>query len=591
VSIGSTLAEARRSAGLTIAQVSEKTRIRETIIREIESDDYAACGGDFYARGHVRAIARVVGTDPVPLIAEYDANLRAPEEITAAEAFQPAMPADRRRPASKREPASRRDPVGKRDPVGQREPAGAPRPAPVREPKPARERKPARDPAAPAAKSAWARKLAPRAGSAPAAAFSAGDETPPPTKFLPAVDPALAVPAADPVPAVPASPVPAQAAQAADSVPAVDPVPAAPSARAAAAADPVPTVPTVQALLAADPVPTVPTVQTLTETDSGPITEPVPVVPALPAAVPGPGFTGGMSPLAERVSRAAEGAASRLAAGASQLAGGASRLAARTPELAGGVSRLASRTPELAARMPGLAGRMRQLAASRPQLAGRTPRPNWTIVLAVALLAAIGVLGYNLAGSSGSPRSTAQAGGSTHPAAGQAAHDKPRPAPARAAPAPSPTAAQAQPLSPVSVTAFGPGGAGQGDNPNLAPLAITSNPSAGWHSDWYSTASFGDMQSGTGLLLDMGKTVTVTSAQMTLGSPSGADLQLRAGDSPSLTGLSPVVTASNVGGDLQLSLSKPVTCRYVLIWFTGLPPDPSGTFQASVSDVRLAGQT
>ena len=71
--IGGALAEARSEAGLTITQVSERTRIRETIIRDIERDDYSACGGDFYARGHIRAIARVVGTDPVPLIEEYDA--------------------------------------------------------------------------------------------------------------------------------------------------------------------------------------------------------------------------------------------------------------------------------------------------------------------------------------------------------------------------------------------------------------------------------------------------------------------------------------------------------------------------------------
>jgi cytoskeletal protein RodZ len=79
MSIGAALAEARSSAGMSVSQVSERTRIRETIIREIERDDYSSCGGDFYARGHIRAIARVVGTDPVPLIKEYDAR-RPPEE-------------------------------------------------------------------------------------------------------------------------------------------------------------------------------------------------------------------------------------------------------------------------------------------------------------------------------------------------------------------------------------------------------------------------------------------------------------------------------------------------------------------------------
>ncbi len=79
--IGGALAEARSEAGLTVTQVSERTRIRETIIRDIEHDDYAACGGDYYARGHIRAIARVVGADPVPLIEEYDAEHLPPPEL------------------------------------------------------------------------------------------------------------------------------------------------------------------------------------------------------------------------------------------------------------------------------------------------------------------------------------------------------------------------------------------------------------------------------------------------------------------------------------------------------------------------------
>jgi cytoskeletal protein RodZ len=92
VSIGDTLAEARRQAGLTVTQVSQQTRIRETIIRGIERGDFSACGGDFYARGHIRSIARVVGVDPDALIAEYDAAHGAPHSIRAAEVFEPSTP-------------------------------------------------------------------------------------------------------------------------------------------------------------------------------------------------------------------------------------------------------------------------------------------------------------------------------------------------------------------------------------------------------------------------------------------------------------------------------------------------------------------
>ncbi len=62
--VGEALAEARGQAGLTVTEVSQRTRIRETIIRGIEGNDYSACGGDFSARADIRSIAEAVGADP-----------------------------------------------------------------------------------------------------------------------------------------------------------------------------------------------------------------------------------------------------------------------------------------------------------------------------------------------------------------------------------------------------------------------------------------------------------------------------------------------------------------------------------------------
>ena len=100
VRIGAALAEARDQAGLTVTEVSQRTRIRETVIRGIEGDDYSACGGDFYARGDIRSIARAVGTDPEPLIREYDLIHRAPGVLSAVslnELLSPAQAPRRRR--------------------------------------------------------------------------------------------------------------------------------------------------------------------------------------------------------------------------------------------------------------------------------------------------------------------------------------------------------------------------------------------------------------------------------------------------------------------------------------------------------------
>jgi cytoskeleton protein RodZ len=75
VSIGQALSGARLDAGLSIDDISAKTRLRGTVIRAIEADDFSLCGGDFYARGHIRTLAGLVGLDPVPLLTEYDATI------------------------------------------------------------------------------------------------------------------------------------------------------------------------------------------------------------------------------------------------------------------------------------------------------------------------------------------------------------------------------------------------------------------------------------------------------------------------------------------------------------------------------------
>src|SRR5262249_10193253 len=103
--------------GLTVAEVSQRTRIRETIIRKMEEDDYSECGGDFYARGHIRAIAKAVGADPGPLIEEYDTQHRAPgamgtvslDELLATSAHAAhRRRADRPRASAPGPPARRR---------------------------------------------------------------------------------------------------------------------------------------------------------------------------------------------------------------------------------------------------------------------------------------------------------------------------------------------------------------------------------------------------------------------------------------------------------------------------------------------------
>jgi len=316
MSIGETLAQARREAGLSVAQVSERTRIREAIIRGIEQDDYSGCGGDFYARGHIRSIAQAVGADPAPLIREYDATVRAPNEITAADALRPNMP-------------------------------------------------------------------------------------------IRALD---------------------------------------------------------------------------------------------------------------------------------------------------------------------------------------RHRPNWAVILALALLAVLGVLGYRvISGARHVPVATA----GFHQAHSRGEHSAAQRPAAKHHPTPSASPAPAVPpsvvLTPVSAVAFGYHGPAQGDKPQLAPLALAGNPDAPWYTSGYATAQFAGLQSGTGLLLDMDRPVVITSARIWLGGVPGADLELRIGNAPVLPRLHTVARATDAGGVLRLHPTRLLRGRYVLIWFTLLPPNGSGAYQAYVYGIRLEG--
>jgi putative peptidoglycan lipid II flippase len=88
----------------------------------------------------------------------------------------------------------------------------------------------------------------------------------------------------------------------------------------------------------------------------------------------------------------------------------------------------------------------------------------------------------------------------------------------------------------------------------------------------------------------MGRTVTVASVRLSLVSHAGTDLQLRAGSRPTPAYLPQVASSSNAGGTVQVQLGAPVHVRYVLIWFTKLPPDAAGTYQVSVYKITIQGQ-
>jgi cytoskeletal protein RodZ len=191
-------------------------------------------------------------------------------------------------------------------------------------------------------------------------------------------------------------------------------------------------------------------------------------------------------------------------------------------------------------------------------------------------------------GSGGSPdaaRSARATAGSGAPSSAPAA----TPAPSQTAP----PAGQAAPhtLTPLSAAAFGAhGGLGRGDDPQDAHLAIDGRRGTAWHTDWYTTPRFGNLYGGTGLIVDMGRPVTVTAVRVTLGAAVGARFAVRVGNQPILADMPRAALSAGPGGVVRLTLAHPATGRYVLVWFTMLPPNVSGNYQAAIYGIGVKGR-
>jgi hypothetical protein len=155
-------------------------------------------------------------------------------------------------------------------------------------------------------------------------------------------------------------------------------------------------------------------------------------------------------------------------------------------------------------------------------------------------------------------------------------------------------------LVPVKATGFDPLRSVKDDKSNentqYAAYAIDSSLRTAWDSQWYKTAVFGGLKAGAGLLLDMGKSVTFRTIQVKFGSIPGADVKLLVGNSAArnatnLDSMKTVATSNDVSGPVTFRINgSAATGRFLVIWFTKLPPKPHGHwFMASVYNVVVQG--
>jgi cytoskeletal protein RodZ len=97
--LGEALRDAREQQERSVADISAAINLRQTVVRAIENDDFTLCGGDVYARGHIRAYAHLLGIDAAPLLRAYDERTGAlPASARVALLTDDDVPLERRRP-------------------------------------------------------------------------------------------------------------------------------------------------------------------------------------------------------------------------------------------------------------------------------------------------------------------------------------------------------------------------------------------------------------------------------------------------------------------------------------------------------------
>jgi hypothetical protein len=153
-------------------------------------------------------------------------------------------------------------------------------------------------------------------------------------------------------------------------------------------------------------------------------------------------------------------------------------------------------------------------------------------------------------------------------------------------------------ISPASASGFDALNPGDTGDENTADAGNVLKPgSGGWATQqYYRSPYFGNLKKGTGLILDLGKPARVTSITVQFGSVPGANVQIKVGDSntrsaANLASMSTVASQTDVSGSYTFVIQRPVNDRYLVIWFTKLPPmtQAGNKYMAQIFGVVIHG--
>ncbi|MEU9577793.1 protein kinase family protein [Streptomyces chilikensis] len=148
---------------------------------------------------------------------------------------------------------------------------------------------------------------------------------------------------------------------------------------------------------------------------------------------------------------------------------------------------------------------------------------------------------------------------------------------------------QAEPIAVEGATDFDPFGDSK-EKPSDISNVFDGKSDTYWQTDrYYGYAEFGNLKSGVGVILDLGKVQQVGKVTVTFKGETSAELRAASGSAGSQPASFEDYTkvASGSGTSVTLTPDKELESRYLLVWLTKIPPESSGTFRGRVVDVKV----
>ncbi|MFF8861933.1 protein kinase family protein [Streptomyces sp. NPDC015139] len=147
-----------------------------------------------------------------------------------------------------------------------------------------------------------------------------------------------------------------------------------------------------------------------------------------------------------------------------------------------------------------------------------------------------------------------------------------------------------KPIAIESARDFDPFGKDQSEKPGDIGKVYDGSTATYWQTDFYLSPAFGNLKSGVGVILDLGKVQQV--GKVTVSFVGDTSVELRsasadAGSEPtSFNDYSKVAEGS--GSTVQLKPGKSLKSRYLLVWLTKLPMQADdGKWRGRVADIKV----